>query len=509
VLESNSLWQLVEQRADATPDARLAVDENGRTMTFAELRSAAERAAAGLAQHGVTAGTVVTWQLPTWLESLVLCAALSRLGAVQNPVLHIYREREVGFCARQAGARLLITPTTWKGFDFAAMAKGIAGDIGGVETLTVDRELPEGDPGELPAATPDADAVRWLFYTSGTTAEPKGAKHSDADIVITARGMCERLDFGPTDRGSLLFPFTHIAGPIWLASSLLTGGSAILMEAFDPALTVEVLRREDVTMAGSGTVFHQTYLKAQRENPGTPLFPSLRNCPGGGAPKPPQLHRDVKAELGGVGVLSGWGLTEAPILTMAGYDDPDDKLADTEGRAMPGVDLRVVKLDGTSAQPGEEGELRAKAPQLMSGYVDASLDADAFDDDGYFRTGDLGRMDADGYVVITGRLKDVIIRKGENISAKEVEDLLFGHPAVADVAVIGLPDADVGERCCAVVVAKDASAAPSFEDVVGYLREQGLTTYKLPERVEVVDVLPRNPAGKVLKNELKERFTSR
>ena len=184
----------------------------------------------------------------------------------------------------------------------------------------------------------------------------------------------------------------------------------------------------------------------------------MRAFPGGGAPKPPQLHHDLKAAFpGSAGILSGYGLTEAPILTMSGVHDSDQHLADTEGFAMPGVQLRLVTTDGRVAGPGEEGEVRATAPQLMKGYLDASLDAEAFDDDGYFRTGDLGVLDDEGYLTITGRLKDIIIRKGENISAKEVEDLLYGHPKVGDVAVIGLPDPDTGERACAVVATAEGA----------------------------------------------------
>ena len=282
----------------------------------------------------------------------------------------------------------------------------------------------------------------------------------------------------------------------------------LLDEAFDPVGTVEFLQREDVTLAGSGTTFHLAYLKAQRAAEGR-LFPHVRCCPGGGAPKPPQLHFDVKKELGGVGIVSGYGLTESPILTMASVDDDDEVLANTEGRPMPGVHLRVVKLDGRVAKAGEEGEIRAKAPQLMTGYLAGALDAEAFDEDGYFRTGDLGRQDRAGNVTITGRLKDVIIRKGENISAKEVEDLLFEHPKVADVAVIGLPDPELGELACAVVaVADGADEAPSLEELCGFLVERGLSKRKFPERLEIVDALPRNPAGKVEKRQLRDRFAA-
>jgi acyl-CoA synthetase (AMP-forming)/AMP-acid ligase II len=205
----------------------------------------------------------------------------------------------------------------------------------------------------------------------------------------------------------------------------------------------------------------------------------------------------MKKELGGVGIVSGYGLTECPILSMGAVGDPDDKLAETEGRAAPGVELRIA-----------EGELRVKGPQLFHGYLDSSLDADAFDADGFFRSGDLGVVDDDGYVAITGRLKDVIIRKGENISAKEVEDLLYQHPKVADVAVIGLPDPALGERCCAVVSSKDGSEPLGFKEMVDFLKQQGLAVQKVPEQLELVDVVPRNPTGKTLKHELRRRLSS-
>ena len=188
----------------------------------------------------------------------------------------------------------------------------------------------------------------------------------------------------------------------------------------------------------------------------------MRVYPGGGAPKPPQLHYDIKAEMGGVGIVSGYGLTEAPIIAMGSVRDTDEQLANTEGKATGTTQLRTVTLEGKEAGIGEEGEIRAKAPQLMKGYLDRSLDAEAFDEDGWFKTGDLGRIDADGMVTITGRVKDIIIRNMENISAKEVEDLLFGHPEVADVAVIGLPDPKTGERVCAVVVPADPDDPPTF-----------------------------------------------
>jgi acyl-CoA synthetase (AMP-forming)/AMP-acid ligase II len=340
------------------------------------------------------------------------------------------------------------------------------------------------------------DPVRWVFYTSGTTADPKGAQHTDVTIKSAAIGMCERLDVTEADRIGCVFPFTHIAGAVYIFSALAYGCTMLVLEAFDAEASPPLLARNGVTLAGAGTPFHMAYLAYQRNHPDeAPLFPKARAYIGGGAPKPPQLHFDVKSELGGVGIVSGYGMTEAPIVTMASVHDGDDVLANTEGRAVRGVDLITV-----------DGEVRVKGPMVMRGYLDASLDADAFDENGYLRTGDLARLDDAGNVVITGRVKDIIIRNMENISAKEVEDLLFTHPAIADVAVVGLPDDRTGERVCAVVVLADGAEAPSLTELVDFTVANGLAKQKTPEQLEILPALPRNPTGKVLKHELRATY---
>ena len=512
MLDAPNLWELLERRVEATPDAVMAIDQDGRQLTFAEYRSSAERAAAGFARLGVGQGDVVSWQLPTWLESLVLVSALSRIGAVQNPMLPIYRQKEVGFICRQAQSKLLVVPGTWRGFDYEQMARDIASGQPGLEVLIADHVLPQGDASTLPPAPvgpadPADLPIRWYYYTSGTTADPKGAQHTDASIKAAAVGMCERLEVTEDDRIGCVFPFTHVAGAVYIFSALAYGCTMLVVEAFDAQATPPVLARGGVTLAGAGTPFHMAYLAYQRDHADeAPLFPNVRAYIGGGAPKPPQLHHDVKAELGGVGIVSGYGMTEAPIVTMASVRDDDSVLATTEGRAVEGVDLIAVKLDGGRAGPGEEGEIRVKGPMVMRGYLDSSLDADAFDHDGYLRTGDLGVLDEAGNVRVTGRVKDIIIRNMENISAKEVEDLLFTHPAIADVAVIGLPDARTGERVCAVVVPADPAKPPTLPELLEFTVDGGLAKQKSPEQLEIVDVLPRNPTGKVLKYELRDRF---
>lgn len=512
MIEAPTLWQLIEERAQKTPQALMAVDPAGRRLDFATYREAALRTAGGLQDLGVGPGKVVSWMLPTWLESMILVGALSRLGAVQNPILPIYRTREVRFIVEQCESSLIVTPPAWRGFDYPEMAREIAAEREGLSTLVIDGALPGNDDASLPPApallAPDALPVRWLFYTSGTTADPKGAQHTDASLFAAAKGMSVGLEIDASDRIAFVFPFTHIGGINWLQAGLSLGCSHIVIENFGAPETIPTLQQHGVTLATAGTVFHEAYLKAHRESTSQPLFPDVRAFPGGGAPKPPQLHYDLRAEMGGAGIISGYGMTECPIITMNHVGDPDEKLAETEGRpSLPEVEIRIVRGDETPAEVDEEGEIRARGPQLFRGYLDASLDAAAFDADGYLRTGDLGRLDAGGYLRVTGRLKDVIIRKGENIPAKEVEDLLYRHPRVEDVAVIGLPDPKTGERCCAVVVCPDGAEPLEFEEMQRFLREQDLMVQKIPEQLEIVDVLPRNPTGKILKHELRERIS--
>jgi acyl-CoA synthetase (AMP-forming)/AMP-acid ligase II len=388
------------------------------------------------------------------------------------------------------------------------MATGIARGHGDMRVLVADRALPQGDPTTLPPRPDPLDPAEqeptWIFFSSGTTAEPKGVLHTDGSLLAAARGLATRLALIERDRNALVFPVTHVGGVIWVMASLLSGCSNIVIEAFDADRTPDVLGREGVTLAGSGTFFHQAYLARQRREL-RPLFGDVRAFPGGGAPKPPTLGAELR-EVFDAPVVSGYGSTEAPIVTMGDVADRPEDLDRTEGRPVPGVELRIVDLSGRLAGPGEEGEIRVRGPQVMRGYLDPSLEADAFDEDGFLRTGDLGRLDERGNLEVTGRLKDVIIRKGENVSAKEVEDLLHEHDKVADVAVVGVPDPESGERVCAVIQLAAGGDDVTADELIIHLRERGLIAQKLPEQVEFVDALPRNASGKVLKHVLRDEF---
>lgn len=510
MIRTDTLWELVEARAEATPEGLFGRDESGREMTFAEYRDAASRLAAALHERGAREGSAVSWILPTGFNALVLLAALARLGVVQNPIIPIYRGREVSHCLRQTGAQLLIVIDRFRGFDYGAMAIELAGKIEGLEVLVASDEpwasqLPAGA-AELPPAPIAGDKLRWVFYTSGTTSEPKGARHADKGFLAASFGLAVGMDLSPSDRIGLVFPVTHLGGVNSLVAALSTGASHLIVESFDPPTTIPFLAEHGVTHAGAGTAFHRMYLAAQREQTGVPIFPAIRVFQGGGAPKPPALHYALKEECG-AGILSVYGMTECPVLALGRLDDPDEQLANTEGRLnLPGSELKIAKADGSVAGVGEEGELRIRAPQLFLGYVDETLNVDAFDEEGFYRTGDLGFIDERDCINISGRLKDVIIRKGENVSAREVEDLLLGHPKLADVSVIGVPDEVRGEMVCAVVVHREATEPLTLEEMAEYLRAKDLMVQKIPERIEIVEALPRNPSGKVLKRELRKHF---
>ncbi|MGW4987261.1 class I adenylate-forming enzyme family protein [Streptomyces mirabilis] len=488
---SRTLWELVARRADLTPD-RPVLLQGDRTLSFGALRDRAERVAAGLYDMGVRPGTVVAWQLPTRIETALLSFALARLGAVQSPVIPFYRDREVGFALRESKAEYFAVPGEWRGFDHTGMARRL-GAKGVFEAYDV---LPDGDPATLPAPPAEGTSVRWIYWTSGTTSDPKGVLHTDRSLIAGGSCLAHALRLSAADVGSMAFPYAHIAGPDYTVMLLLYGFPAVMFEHFALPEALTEYRRHGVTVAGGSTAFYSMFITEQRKRPSEPVVPTLRLLAGGGAPKPPEVYHSVVREMG-VQLTHGYGMTEVPMITMGAPDDTAENLATTEGRPPAGMEIRIV-----------DGEVRLRGEAVCQGYLDPAQTAEAFDEDGFLITGDVGRLTESGHLVLTGRLKDVIIRKGENISAKEIEDLLHQHPAVGDVAVIGLPDADRGERVCAVVEQPPGADELTLAVVVSYLREEGLSVHKLPEQLEVVDALPRNETlRKVLKYKLRERFS--
>jgi cyclohexanecarboxylate-CoA ligase len=511
-----TFWDVVVRAVEEKPDAPVVSDDHGRSLTRVQLRDAAEASAAALSARGVRAGTVVSWQLPTSVEAAVLLVALARIGAVQNPLIPILREREVSFITRQVGADLLVVPEEWRGFEHGAMARELARTDGfavmevdlhdlGAAGSRKELRLPTADPDTL-AAQASLDGPGWIYYSSGTTADPKGARHTDASITASANALLELMGLGEKDVYPIPWPITHIGGASVLAASLRGGVHLVLFETFDSATTPGRMAQYEPTVLGTAVPFFRAYLDAARADDNQPLFPSLRLGCFGGAPVPTEIHDEMRAMFD-VPLVGSWGLTEFPNATSAAPTDAIEIVSTSVGRPASGVSVRAVDPGGKVCGPGQEGELQLQGPQSFSGYVDATLDGDSIDASGWFHTGDLGTIDMDRNVRITGRVKDIIIRNAENISVVEVEELLYRHPDVADAAVLGITDPRTGERVVAVVVLRDGSDV-QLTDVREHCRLQGLAVQKCPEQLEVVDALPRNAMGKVLKQELRSRLTS-
>ena len=486
-----TLWQLVCTAAEKMPDKIILADDHGRTLTTVAYRDAAERVAAALE---VDRREVVSWQLPTTLEAAVLMAALARLDVLQNPIIPVLRDREVRVIAGQLNTSLFIVPETWHGFAHGDMARDLGCRVLALDldrTQGLDLRLPMGDPSMLPPP-PSAD-TSWVYYSSGTTADPKGAKHTDSTLIVAAHGMIERAEFSKDDIYPIAWPFAHIGGSTMLACALWQGMKLVLFDEFDPVATPERMAKHHPTILGSAQPFFRAYLDAQYRHSDVPLFPDLWTFTAGGAPTPPEIVREMIEVFGVRGVPQSYGLTEFPIATTTSPQDPTDVLVSSIGKPSPDVELTVV-----------DGEIRLKGPQCFLGYIEGSLDTAAFDDDGWFRTGDLGEV-RNGYIYITGRVKDIIIRNAENISAIEVEDVLLRHPNIVDVAVVGLPDSRTGERLCAVIV-PSGNATLDVAAIAAHCQSNGLAKMKWPEQVEIVPALERNAMGKLLKVRIRERL---
>lgn len=508
LLQAATLWQLLERRAQLTPEAPMLIDGRKQLrLSFSQAVDIAERLAAGLYELGIGPGSQVTWMLPTGLPAVMTALALARLGALQNPIISLYGEREVRTLLERNGSTFLLIPEHVER-DFPGMADSVCQQLAHPpKVIVMGEQIPQGRPDNLPPAPSDGQTVRWVYYTSGTTSEPKGACHTDETLMIGGRNLALAMRADASDIGSIAFPIAHIGGAMYTSMVLASGMSMVLLDRFQAQESADIFRRYGVTLTGGSTAHYQALLAEQRRYPSGVLLPELRLLSGGGAPKPPELYHQIRREMG-CRFTHNYGMTEVPLICAGAMDDSDEQLASTEGVPVDEIELRIVRADGSIAEVGEPAEVRVRGRAVFKGYTDAQLNKAAFDAHGFFCTGDLAFRRPDGRVVLTGRLKDVIIRKGENISAKEIEDLLFTHPKVADVAVIGLPDESRGERVCAVVELKAGVPALLFEEMTAFFIASQVMRQKIPEQLEIVEQLPRNETlKKVLKHVLRERFS--
>lgn len=506
--------------AQDTPRRVLLVDGDHRIDCQTLHAQATTLAQAMLAR--APAGSVVSFILPNWHEAAVIYMAATLAGMVVNPILPSLRDRELLFILQDVGSRMVFIPSSLRQQDYAAMLRRVTAQIDNPPEVVVLRgeagsHTPyeslleyQGAPGQgaarqLPVLNPDA--VRMVLYTSGTTGRPKGVLHTHNSIHALICQLRDHWLIEPGDTFLVPSPISHIGGSIYaFECPLLLGTTAVLMDRWNADDAVKLMDGERCTHMAGATPFLEQMLAAARKA-GTRL-PSLKLFVCGGASVPPSLVRNAADYFERAIVTRVYGSTEVPVTTVGVTNRGDAaRAADTDGRAG----LAEIKLVGHNAAPGGEGEIHARGPQMLVGYLHPEDEVEAFDADGYFCTGDLARWIDDEYLVVTGRAKDIIIRNGENISPKEIEDLLVRHPDIAEVAIVGLPDPRTGERACAVIVPKNRPGNPPGPDVAipdvaslrSFLDAQGVATFKVPEQVVITDALPRNDAGKVLKHQLR------
>jgi cyclohexanecarboxylate-CoA ligase len=510
----------VADAAERRPDAPAVVDGDV-TLTYAGLERRVRAAAASLQDLGVVRGEVVSWQLPNWHEACVLHQAVLRIGAVSNPIVPIYRQRELAYILKEARSRVFVMPETFRGFSHTGMLAEIRGELPLLEHVVLCRagkqlerggfgafeELSSGDRHPVPVDR-TADDPMLLLFTSGTTARPKGAVHTHNTLDYENRSIIDVYGLTPADVVFMPSPVSHITGLLYgLQLPAMLGTAVVLQDVWEVQQGRRLIERHRCTFTVAATPFlHDlTY----RPDPDGFDVSSMRVFACGGADVPPGLIRDARERLGCVASRL-YGSTEFPTLSTTGPDDPPEKGALTDGRVIGDAAFRVVDDDGRPVAVGEVGELLVTGPELFLGYRREDDDAGAFTPDGWFRTGDLVVQDADGYLTISGRKKDIILRGGENISVTEVEGLLFDHPRISEIAIVAMPDPVMAERGCAFVVPRpDAGPPLTLADVADYLIGKGVAKQKIPERLELVPELPKTQSGKVQKFRLRDTIRAR
>lgn len=516
-----TMFDLLTIQAEQRPDKVFATDGH-RSLTYRELHDSALRLAAGFHARGWRAGDAVAVHLPNWVEFIEVVTALSRLGIITVPIMPIYRRDEVGYVAGHAEVRAVVTPATFKGFDYLDMyrdvrrerpdleilvarpddaARAIANEAGsGVDLLDDVRTDAAAD---LPAQ-PSADDPFLIVYTSGTTSRPKGCVHtfntycSGARTLTKAFGYTEDdVQFGPS-------PITHTTGLVTsVLVPLLNGAATHVMAEWEPVRGAAEIARFGCTQAVTATTFLQMLIEAF--DPERDDLSSLRLWVCAGAPIPRAVVERAHQTLPHLKVLSLYGRSENLMTTTCTVTDDTVRALDSDGSAQPGHAVAIVDESGREVPRGTEGDIAYFGPSHMIGYLGDPGETDAlFTADGLSRSGDLGVMDADGFVRVTGRIKDIIIRGGMNISARELEDHLVSHPGLSDSAVVGYPDDRLGERVAVFVVPRDGHPEPTVEELRTYLTKHGVAIQKTPERVIVINDLPMTATGKVQKHVLRK-----
>ena len=508
--------------AEAFPDTKVIYYSHLRpaTATVRESHEASERLASAFHRLGLRRGDRMAVMLPTWYDAVLTYLAALKLGVAVIPIVAIYGGRELGFIMRQTGAKALIVPDAWRGHDYLERVRQ-AGDMPALKHLMVIG--PNRPPGavdfdalraetatDYPRGQAQADDVCCIIYTSGTTSDPKGVKHTHNTQLcdINAARAAPAPDLvaqagAPIGDGPVLsvFPAGHIASWLGMLRPFRDGGAAVCMDQWVPEEAVKLIETYKISASTGTPIFLSTIMKAA-EATGADISSLKRFGLGASAVTPENIRWTDQ-----LGFPSGrtYGMTEHPVVSTAAPTDNFERRANTDGLITPRNQVKIVDDNDAEVPVGQTGEVCTLGPRLFVGYVDQELDRQAFLPGGWYKSGDIGRMDDQGYLTITDRKKDIIIRGGENISAKEVEDMMATIPGVVESAVTAMPDKEMGERVCAFVVVQPGVAL-TLAKVDAHFRKIGATRQKTPERVIIVDDFPRTPSGKIKKVDLRAQL---
>ena len=508
--DKRTIADLAETLAAADPDFVAFVEGDAR-MTRAELLADARALAAAMHGRGLRPGDVIAFQTPNWREAAVINLAAALSGLVVNPIVPIYRDHEVTQMLGDCRARALFVAATFRSFDYAAMAARIRTALPDLaHVFTVHGDGPDdyaalvGEGRDMAFARPRVDplGVKLVLYTSGTTGRPKGVLHSHVTLARIVRTSGDFWGIRPGEATLMPSPVTHVSGYAnGLEAPMLSGTRTVLMESWNAAEALALIDRHQLIGTVAATPFLVELAAAARAS-GNRL-PSLRFFACGGAAVPGDLIPAANAAFENCKAFRVFGASEVPLVTF-GWPDNENLAATTDGQIVDYA-VRIVNDDDADVPPGAEGEILARGPGMLMGYADEQQTRDAITPDGYFRTGDLGVRTAEGAITITGRKKDLIIRGGENISAKEIEDVLHTHPDVREASVVAMPHERLGEGVCAFVIAAGdrADATPLAAALAAHVANSGLAKQKIPERFEFVADFPRTASGKVRKDQLR------
>lgn len=515
-----TLFQMLQAQVDAQPDRAFITDDH-RALTFREMRDQAVAFAAGLKARGIGPGDRVAVQMPNWVEFGAIAAGLSRLGAIMVPIMPIYRRDEVGFIGAQAQIKAAICAPEFRKFDYEEMYLALREEIDSLNTVVLlrtergDRDesitlyedlLAEGQNATEddlgPGVGPDEPIV--IVFSSGTTARPKGCLHTFNTLACGSRMLAKGWDYSPADVQFGPSPVTHMTGLVTsIVLPMMHGAPTHIMEQWIPERAVEQIREHSCSVAVTATTFLQTLLDAY--DPAVHDLSSLRVWTCAGSPIPASIVERAKQALPQLTVLSLYGRTENVTTTMCTVRDSYERSLTSDGSPLPLQSVRIVDEDGNEVPRGAEGDIAYKGAMHMLEYIhNPEETAKLFTTDGYSLSGDLGRMDTDGFVRVTGRTKDIVIRGGMNISVRQVEDLLASHPAVQDAAAVAMPDERLGEKVCLYLVPTPGNEGVTLQEISDYLQGHQVAIQKVPERLEIIDAMPMTASGKIQKHILRK-----